>query len=101
MTVYGINCLINLYMCEEENYMPNLVQNPGFEAGLAGWTATNVAVVNGNPFEGTASARMGPGMASIFQDIPIIPLLGSSYLLSFAVQAPLSFEPGELLRCRG
>ncbi|WP_088553695.1 hypothetical protein [Calderihabitans maritimus] len=76
--------------------MPNLVQNPGFEAGLAGWTATNVTPADVNPFEGTAAARLGPGIASLFQDIPIDGYKRLSFLLSFAVEAPLSFNPGDL-----
>ncbi|MEW6228287.1 MAG: hypothetical protein AB1700_09395 [Bacillota bacterium] len=76
--------------------MPNLVQNPSFESGLAGWTATNVTPSDFNPFEGTAAARMGPGVASLFQDIPIVGLFKPSFLFSFAVESPLVFDPGNL-----
>ena len=77
--------------------MSNRVQNPSFEAGLDSWEFSNVNVVDTNPFEGTASARMGPGVASIFQDIRIRGCdYKPSFLLSFAIQAPLSPEPGNL-----
>jgi len=49
----------------------NLVQNHSFEAGLAGWTATNVSITGSNPFEGTQEVTLGPNVASIFQDIPL------------------------------
>ena len=76
--------------------MPNLVQNPSFEAGLNGWTFTNVTPADFNPFEGTQVARLGPGVASIFQDIPIIGFFKPSFKLSFAVESPFSFNPGNL-----
>lgn len=75
--------------------MSNLVQNPSFEAGLTDWVANNVSIADFNPFEGTAAARMGPGIASLFQDVdlrgPVV-----SLLLSFAIEAPFSFNPGNL-----
>lgn len=76
--------------------MPNLVQNPSFEAGLAGWVANNVTPSDFNPFEGTAAARMGPGIASVFQDVPIVGLFKPSFLFSFAVESPIVFTPGDL-----
>lgn len=77
--------------------MPNLVANPSFEAGLTGWNFSNVTIADANPFEGTAAARMGPGIASLFQDVSLVgcPKL-SSFMFSFAVEAPLSFNPGNL-----
>lgn len=49
----------------------NLLENPGFETGLTGWSANNVNIGNGNPFEGTQEAILGSGVASIFQDVPV------------------------------
>ncbi len=49
----------------------NLVENPGFETGLTGWSTNNVSISNGNPFEGTQEAVLGSNVASIFQDIPM------------------------------
>ncbi len=75
--------------------MSNLIQNPSFEEGLNFWSAHNVTVSDNNPFEGTATARLGPGIASISQDI-LLGIPRSSLLLSFAVEAPLSTDPGNL-----
>ncbi|MEW6243591.1 MAG: hypothetical protein AB1497_04865 [Bacillota bacterium] len=76
--------------------MSNLIKNPSFEAGLANWVATNVAPADFNAFEGTATARMGPGVASLYQDIPITGFARPSFELSFAVESPFVFNPGNL-----
>jgi hypothetical protein len=76
--------------------MSNLIQNPSFEEGLNFWSATNVSVNDNNPFEGTATARLGPGIASITQDV-LLGIPRSSLLLSFAVEAPSSTDPGNLM----
>jgi hypothetical protein len=75
--------------------MSNLIQNPSFEEGLNFWSAHNVTVSDANPFEGTATARLGPGIASISQDV-LLGIPKSSLLLSFAVEAPASIDPGNL-----
>jgi hypothetical protein len=75
--------------------MSNLIQNPSFEEGLNFWSAHNVTVSDNNPFEGTATARLGPGIASITQDI-LLGIPKASLLLSFAVEAPASSDPGNL-----
>ena len=75
--------------------MSNLIQNPSFEEGLNFWSAHNVTVNDNNPFEGTATARLGPGIASITQDI-LLGIPRASLLLSFAVEAPVSTDPGNL-----
>jgi|CZCA01.1.fsa_nt_gi hypothetical protein len=74
----------------------NLVQNPSFEAGLAGWTSGNVIPADVYPFEGTATARMGPGVASLWQDVPIVGLFKASFIFSFAVESPVELDPGNL-----
>ncbi|MGD0152338.1 MAG: hypothetical protein ABSC17_01045 [Thermacetogeniaceae bacterium] len=75
--------------------MSNLIQNPSFEEGLNFWSAHNVTISDNNPFEGTATARLGPGIASITQDI-LLGIPRSSLLLSFAVEAPAATDPGNL-----
>ncbi len=75
--------------------MSNLIQNPSFEEGLSLWSAHNTSVSDNNPFEGTATARLGPGIASITQDV-LLGIPRSSLLLSFAVEAPASTDPGNL-----
>ncbi|OPX86154.1 MAG: hypothetical protein A4E53_03063 [Pelotomaculum sp. PtaB.Bin104] len=49
----------------------NLLQNLSFETGLTGWTTDNATAADNNPFEGTQVARLGPGVASIFQDVSL------------------------------
>ena len=64
----------------------NLLQNPGFEAGLSGWDAsTNVKAMDQNPFEGTQVAQMGPAKAFIFQDISLVGVERYPLLFSFEV----------------
>ncbi len=64
----------------------NLIQNPGFEAGLNFWNATGFLPDFLNPFEGSANALAQAG-GTLYQDIPIALLpWRSSFLLSFAVQ---------------
>jgi hypothetical protein len=75
--------------------MSNLIQNPSFEEGLSFWSAHNASVSDNNPFEGTATARLGPGIASITQDV-LLGIPRSSLLLSFTVAAPASTDPGNL-----
>ena len=71
----------------------NLVTNPGFEAGGAGWTANNWFFGGGLPHTGANQADTGcvgagcittdpaAGGAWFFQDIPTIP--GATYTVSF------------------
>ena len=73
----------------------NLVENASFEQALSHWNFTNVTLANDRPFEGTAMAQLGSGTAKLSQDIQI----GTEkqfFLFSFAVQSPLSFDPGNL-----
>lgn len=75
--------------------MPNLVLNPGFNGNLDNWNITNVSLADLNPYEGVASARLGPGVASLRQTVTL-PSGTHSYQLSFAVEAPHSLLPGQL-----
>lgn len=62
----------------------NLVQNPGFELGLTGWTTTTFTPVFIETFEGAAAALTGVN-GTLFQDVPVTNLpSNSSFLLSFA-----------------
>jgi len=63
----------------------NLLQNPSFEAALAGWETDNVRVTDDTPVEGTQVASLGPGVASMFQDIPLNNRTPSPLFLSFNV----------------
>lgn len=62
----------------------NLLKNPGFEAGLTGWTASdNVVAGNDLPFEGTQVANFLTGVAFLFQDVSLEGLCNSPLFLSF------------------
>ena len=59
----------------------NLLTNPGFEDGLAGWTTIGTVTVGTNAHSGTKAARLGGnGYASIGQIFPATP--GTAYNLS-------------------
>lgn len=75
--------------------MPNLIQNPSFEMGLLDWRFVNASIADDNPLEGTAVARLGPGVSSLFQDVDTCNLRKPTFLLSFAVEAPDGL-PGNL-----
>lgn len=75
--------------------MSNLIQNPSFEEGLNFWNAHNVTISDSNPFEGTAAAQLGPGIASISQDV-LLDIPRSSLHLSFGVASPSLIDPGNL-----
>lgn len=70
----------------------NLVTNPSFETGLSGWETDNVVTSNDDPFEGTRVAKLGPGVASMFQDISLSNLGNWPLFLSFNVN-PGSNDP--------
>ena len=64
----------------------NLLQNPSFEAGLAGWsTSENVTASNDSVFEGTQQASLLAGVASMFQDVSLASLGNCPLFLSFNV----------------
>lgn len=63
----------------------NLIQNPSFEEGLTGWVTDNVITANDEPFEGNQVARLGQGVASMFQDVAINSLGYAPLFLSFVV----------------
>jgi hypothetical protein len=72
-------CCIPCIPCPDKKQKPevgsrcfNLVENPSFEAGLAGWiTSGNVVAGDDIPFEGTQVAIMSAGVASMYQDVPL------------------------------
>ncbi len=76
--------------------MSNLIMNPSFEEGLSYWDANNVTLSTGNPFDGTASARLGPGVANISQDV-LLEILETSLQLSFAIASPSVADPGTVI----
>ncbi|MCY6370171.1 hypothetical protein [Clostridium ganghwense] len=90
---------MDCYQSLTQHAKSNFVQNPSFERGLSNWTSNNVTIANNNAFEGTASARLGPGIASLHQDIPINmnSREKSYFLFGFAVQAPVNVNPGNLI----
>ncbi len=76
--------LVNLVPVET----PNLVTNPSFELGLAGWDATAFVPDFTIPWEGGAAVIQTGAPGTLSQDIPLNPLLpGSAFLLSFAARS--------------
>ncbi len=61
----------------------NLVKNPGFENGLEHWLTAGVNAGNDNPAEGTQVAILGPGVASLSQDVELCRWQRQPLLLSF------------------
>lgn len=74
----------------------NLIQNPSFESGLSEWVSDNVKATDNNPFEGTQAAMMGPGVASMFQDVSLPFQCKSPLFLSFNVEES-SVSSGNLI----
>lgn len=65
------------------NTTGNLLQNPGFECDLLHWVTDNVTSVDTNPAEGTQAARLGTGVASLYQDVPLRLWRAEPLLFSF------------------
>ncbi len=74
----------------------NLLQNSSFELDLAFWQSNNVATSDTNAAEGTQVARLGPGVASLYQDVALGPLQRKPLFLSLVVYTT-TFAPGDLL----
>lgn len=74
----------------------NLLQNPSFESGLSFWQADNVITTDTSAAEGTQAARLGQGVASIFQDVALGPWLKKPLFLSFIVYAQ-AVSPGDFV----
>lgn len=68
----------------------NLVQDPSFEASNSYWWTDNTYIADTSVFEGTAVARLGPGVASVFQELSIKG--ASQYSMFFSFNA---FSPSE------
>ncbi len=78
----------------------NLLQNPSFESGLTFWQADNVITADTSAAEGTQVARLGfdPTIrpASLFQDVPLLPLQRKPLFLSFIAYSTAG-GPGNLV----
>ncbi len=74
----------------------NLLQNPGFESDLAFWQSDNVITTDSSPSEGTQAASLGPGVASLYQDVLLGPWQRKPLLLSFIAYAAAP-GPGDLV----
>ena len=74
----------------------NLLQNPSFESGLSFWQADNVMTTDTSPAEGTQVASLGPGVASLYQDVALGPWQKKPLFLSFIVYAR-AVDPGDLV----
>ena len=74
----------------------NLLQNPSFESGLSFWQADNAITSDNSPAEGTQVASFGPGVASIYQDVPLQLWYRKPLFLSFIAYAQ-GVGPGDLV----
>jgi hypothetical protein len=74
----------------------NLLQNASFESDLTFWHADNVTSVDTSPAEGTQAASLGPGVASLYQDVVLGPLQRNPLFLSFIAYVAAG-APGELV----
>ncbi len=74
----------------------NLLQNPSFESGLAFWQADNVITTDTSPAEGTQAASLGPGVASLYQDVALGLFQRKPLFLSFIAYASVA-GPGNLV----
>ena len=74
----------------------NLLQNPSFESGLSYWNNENVTLINTSPSEGTQAASLGPGVASLSQDVLLGTWLRKPLFMSF-VAYTLTGIPGDLI----
>ena len=68
----------------------NLVQDFSFESQYGPWVASNVTFTNTDVYEGAIQARLGPGVASLYQIVSLEGVCRSPMLFSFnAVGSPL------------
>jgi hypothetical protein len=81
----------------EESLLPfesatNLVQNPGFEEGITGWSITdpleNSGAVTEDPYAGSYSLRLGPSGAGAWQYViqSVDVTKGETYVLKFVAK---------------
>jgi len=75
----------------------NLLQNPSFESDLSFWQADNVITTNSSPSEGTQAASLSPGVASLYQDVPLGPWQRKPLFLSFIAYATTPGISGDLV----
>lgn len=68
--------------------MCNLVKNHSFEVGLSEWIVQNVTAADITSFIGTQTARMGSGIASIYQDVSLKGVSSRIFFLSYEILVP-------------
>ncbi|MGI6404492.1 MAG: hypothetical protein ACOX0K_09890 [Oscillospiraceae bacterium] len=61
----------------------NLVQDPSFENQFSYWQVTNGTFTNTNVYEGAIQARLGPGVASLAQELSLRGACKAPMLFSF------------------
>ena len=65
--------------------MCNLVKNHSFEVGTSEWVVQNVTAADITSFIGTQTARMGSGIASIYQDVSLRDVSSRIFFLSYEI----------------
>jgi len=73
----------------------NLVQDPSFEARTFDWITSGVFFTDNSVFEGAIQAALGPGIASIYQEVSLRGVNGCPLLFSFNAFADISPESDE------
>ncbi len=68
----------------------NLIRNPSFESGSSYWWTDCVNIIDLHAFEGNVAANMGPGVASMSQEFPLLAL--KCHPLFFSFNAYAGFE---------
>lgn len=61
----------------------NLVQDPSFESQYFSWQQSNVLFTDNSVYEGAIQARLGPGVASLFQELSLQGVGKNPFLFSF------------------
>ena len=75
----------------------NLLQNPGFENDLAHWRFDNAIPVDTISAEGTQAALLGPGVASLYQEVNLGDCPGPLFLSLIAYTQSKEVSPGNLV----
>lgn len=76
------------------NNCGNLVQDPSFENQFVFWQATNTLFTNTNVYEGLIQARMGPGVASLAQELSLQGCTKKPLLFSFNAVSNVPVDSG-------
>ncbi|NLY70751.1 MAG: hypothetical protein GX076_03600 [Clostridiales bacterium] len=72
----------------------NLVQDPSFESQSFQWVGSNISYTNFNVYEGLIQLQLGPGVASLFQELSLEGVGEKPLLFSFNAVSTLPPDTG-------